>query len=229
MSNKYKVIIFDLDNVLYDEKNYILATFKKVAELLDKKFNLKSKEVYNQLVKDFNKKTSLYPRLFNDLLKKYFGRCDQDLLNEILLAYSKVKPKIYLYPGAEKIISKLKASYQLVLLTNGRIDTQKNKVKILKIAPYFTNIIYARKFGAKHEKPSTLPYKKILKILNISANQAVAIGDNPYTDFKGPKKLGIKTVRVLTGEFKNIKINKKYQPDFTIKKLSDLIGLLNKN
>jgi putative hydrolase of the HAD superfamily len=227
IDREIKAIIFDLDNVLYDERLYIFNAYKEIADYLSKKFRLNEKEIYNRLVNNFQKKTSVYPKLFNNLLEDYFGKYDEDLLKNILSIYSSIKPKIRLYDGTREILLKLKKKYKLGLLTNGRIETQKNKVKLLDIKNFFDAIVYARKFGKEQEKPSTIPYKALLKNLNISSKNTLSIEDNPYTDFKGAKKLGILTTRVLTGEFKNINSDKKYQPDFTIKNLKELFKLLN--
>lgn len=225
MSKKIEAIIFDLDNVMYDEKTYVFKAFEAVAKLLAGKIKLKRKVIVSHLIRDFRKTSSMYPRLFNDILEQYFGYCDKKLLDQVLRVYAQVKPRLKLYPGAEHVLKNLQKKYKLGLLTNGRIDIQKNKVKLLQIAKYFAAIVYAREFA---EKPSPVAYRALLKKLKIYPDRALTVEDNPFTDFKGAKKLGIKTVRVLTGEFKNVAANKSYQPDFIIKKLPDLLKIIKR-
>ena len=50
----------------------------------------------------------------------------------------------------------------------------------------------------------------------------IYIGDNPNKDFVNIKKLGIKTVRVLTGNYKNLKLSKKFEAEITIRNLNFL-------
>ncbi len=59
-------VIFDLDNVLYDERDYICAAFRSIALFLSERCRFSEDEIYSKLVCDFEKKGSMYPRLFND-------------------------------------------------------------------------------------------------------------------------------------------------------------------
>jgi hypothetical protein len=63
-------------------------------------------EVYSKLVNDFEKKGSMYPRLFNDALND-FG-LDQSLASEILRLYTNVDSKIRLFPEAKKTLLTLR-------------------------------------------------------------------------------------------------------------------------
>ena len=73
-----KAVFFDLDNTLYDTKKYNLRAFKSISEFLEEKYNQNSNEVYEILKNYWEKKTSMYPKLFDDILKKEpnepFGR-----------------------------------------------------------------------------------------------------------------------------------------------------------
>ncbi|MCL0059468.1 HAD hydrolase-like protein, partial [Dehalococcoidia bacterium] len=63
-----KAVIFDLDNTLYNVEQYYLGAFKGIAEYLSKKYNLSEQENYKRLVNLWREKTSMYSRLFDDLL-----------------------------------------------------------------------------------------------------------------------------------------------------------------
>ena len=59
----------------------------------------------------------------------------------------------------------------------------------------------------------------------IKYDPKVFIGDNPYTDFLIPNKVGILTIRVLTGLYRNIPNNivkKEYRPNITLRNLKSL-------
>jgi len=43
----------------------------------------------------------------------------------------------------------------------------------------------------------------VLNDLNISAEHSVYVGDNPHTDFRGAKEVGMATIRLRRGEFSN--------------------------
>ena len=224
--SKINAVIFDLDNVLYDEKDYLYAAFNKIAAYLSERCSISQEKIFEKLVTDFQNKTSMYPRLFNDLI----ADCglDQKLISEILTLFSSIKPDLKLYSGSEDLFLNLKKqNIKLGLVTNGSVKTQKNKVKLLNVERFFDSIIYAREVGAGKEKPDPEAYKLILADLGAKPEEAMCVGDNPFTDFLGAKKLGIKTVRLQSGEFKNVNLSQEYEADITVKTFSQIYHLVN--
>ena len=53
-----------------------------------------------------------------------------------------------------------------------------------------------------------------------NATNMIYIGDNPNKDFVNIKKIGIKTIRVLTGNYKNLILSEKFEAEITIKNLT---------
>jgi FMN phosphatase YigB (HAD superfamily) len=93
-------------------------------------------EVYSKLVNDFEKKGSMYPRLFNDALND-FG-LDQSLASEILRLYTNVDSKIRLFPEAKKTLLTLRGlGLKLALVTNGGASIQHNKIRLLGVEEFF--------------------------------------------------------------------------------------------
>ena len=65
---KFELIIFDLDNTIYDEKKYDVAALKSVSIYLEKKIFLKKNKIFNDLKKLRFKKSK--PLIFNRYLNK---------------------------------------------------------------------------------------------------------------------------------------------------------------
>ena len=217
-----KAVIFDLDNTLYNEARYIdhaYGAISKYVSELDE--NMNRRRFYEALKRKFAARGSQYPRLFNEVLADH-GIYGQKLLKSILRLYSSVAPNIKLYPSALAVLKRLKKGHKLCLITNGNVTTQKNKVKLLKLSRQFDSIVYARALSKSQEKPSPAPYLLTLKRLGVSAAEAVYVGDNPLNDFSGAKKIGIKTIRLLKGEFKNLEVAQKDDADHRV---SDLRGV----
>jgi putative hydrolase of the HAD superfamily len=225
---KINAVIFDLDNVLYDEKDYFYAAFNKIAAYLSERCSIPQEKIFEKLVNDFQNKTSMYPRLFNDLI----ADCglDQKLISEILILFSSIEPDLKLYSGSEDLLLNLKKqNIKLGLVTNGSVETQKNKVKLLNVERFFDSIIYAREVGVGKEKPDPEAYKLMLADLGAKPGEAICVGDNPFTDFLGARKLGIKTVRLQSGEFKDVNLGQAYEADITVKMISQIYSLVNSN
>ncbi len=218
-------VIFDLDNVLYDEKEYIFAAYRSIARFLSERCRLDAGKVYSKLVVDLERKGSLYPKLFNDAIAD-FG-LDQSLLPEILSLYASVNAPIRLFPDSEAALKLVRQrGLKVALVTNGGAKTQHNKVGLLKLEGCFDAILYAREMGAGVEKPHPDIYKEVLRRLGASAEEALCIGDNPYTDFLGAKKLGMRTLRVLRGEFKDVRLSDEYEAEYVLDSLDGLLLLL---
>lgn len=220
-------VIFDLDNVLYDERKYLLAAYRNIAKYLSEHYNIGEQKIYHKLAQDSKIKTTMYPKLFNDLLSDL--DMAQEVLPILLDIFSNTQTDLKLRATAKELILYLKKQdTKLGLLTNGTIKVQINKVRILGLEKYFDEIVYARELGKENEKPNPEAYLTIIKKLGAKPEQTICIGDNPYTDFRGAKKLGIQTVRLVQGEFKNVKLSEEYEADKNVRSLKEFYLFLQK-
>jgi HAD superfamily hydrolase (TIGR01450 family) len=80
----------------------------------------------------------------------------------------------------------------------------------------------AKVFG----KPSPTLFRGILKKFRAIPNDCIMISDDPLSDLLGAKKLGMKTVFVTSGKYKDEGIlknlNKNFQPDFIYRNISQI-------
>ena len=222
-----RAVVFDLDNVLYDETDYIFAAYREIAAFLSNKCGLPSSEIYSRLVSDFQKKTSMYPRLFNDFVADL--GLGQEVVPEILRIYVSVSPKLSIYSEAEDVLRRLGLDgVKLGLLTNGNVATQRNKVELLGLEKFFDAVVFARERGREYEKPNPEAYRVVLRALRVLPEESVCVGDNPHTDFLGARQLGLKSVRLLRGEFRDVRLGAEYEADITVESLTELLGVLGK-
>jgi putative hydrolase of the HAD superfamily len=73
-------------------------------------------------------------------------------------------------------------------------------------------------------KPAEEIFKSALALLGISASEVVFVGDTIDADIEGSKAVGMKAVYI---ERREQKPSEKFQPDKTIKRLSELPAILN--
>lgn len=75
-------------------------------------------------------------------------------------------------------------------------------------------------------KPSPTFFREILKRLKVKPDDCMMISDDPLSDLLGAKKLGMKTVFVTSGKYKDEEIlkslNKEFQPDFVYQNISQI-------
>jgi putative hydrolase of the HAD superfamily len=125
------------------------------------------------------------------------------------------------YNDVLPVLEDLKKTYFLGLLTNGATDLQNEKIDGAGIRNYFHQIICSGELG--YAKPNSLLFKEILIRFNVTAKQAIMIGDSLRKDILGAQSLGMKTVWVNrdgTGRDNSI------VPDFEISNLIELKKVL---
>lgn len=217
VSKNIKAYIFDLDYILFNEDLYYFVVFEKMSTFLNldneklnlmKKIYIENKLISKDILGDILKGLSLFTP---QLQEKFFE------------FYKSVYKPLSLYEDSKEVVPILrKRNYKLGIITNGTFEAQKNKIKCLGIERLFDEILYAREFGKRYEKPHVKPFIEICKRLKIKPYQSVYIGDNPVIDFVGAKKVGFVTIRVLRGAYKEFK-SKPYV-DYEINNLYELLG-----
>ncbi len=187
-----KAIIFDLDNTLYNEKEYIFSGFRKVAEYLVNKYGFSFQEIYDILVTDFEK--GLRGKNFDELLNKIGIKEDIEVL---ITVYRTHYPQIKLFNDAQYILDYLYSmGIKLGLITDGPPASQYNKIMALGLRKYFDVIIVTDELGVNYRKPHPKPYLLVLKILNVKPQESIFVSDSDQKDLAGAKAIGMWTVLV---------------------------------
>lgn len=218
-----KSVIFDLDDTLYNEKDFVAGAFAEVCKYLSKKYSLNYYKLLDDCIEILDKKGR--GKIFNILCKNY--NLDESIENLIEI-YRNSKPKLNLYEDSYYILDKLLGKYKLGIITDGISKVQWNKIEMLGICDYFDKIIVTDDLGKKFWKPNKFTYLEILKNFKCLPKEAIYIGDNPYKDFIGAKKLGINTIRIIRGhgDYVKIKLDKSFEANYTINSLKEVFKYL---
>ena len=211
------IIVFDLDEVLYDEKTYVISGFRTVSEFLEKDEAIPKKIIFEYLKRRLK---NCRERILNDLLDN-FRIYSQKNLKKCISVYRTHTPKIKLYPDAKDCLKRLK-NYPLYIVTDGNKIVQKNKIKALNLENHIKKIILTSNYGLRNSKPSTFCFQKICDMEKTSPTNLVYIGDDPHKDFVGLKREGFKTIRLFKGRFKNERLSKEFEADYKIKSLKEI-------
>ena len=132
------VVIFDLDDTLYSEKDYVISGYRAVSENY----------------KEFSDMEALLRRAFEQGKKAFNevfaakGILDEDNLNKAIMIYRYHEPIISLYEGVEDMLVRIKSlGKKLGLITDGRPEGQRAKIKSLRLEGLFDKIIITKKIG----------------------------------------------------------------------------------
>ncbi|MCX6049330.1 MAG: HAD family hydrolase [Chloroflexi bacterium] len=197
--NRWQAIIFDLDDTLYPEHDYVLSGFQAAAHWAEAQFGINSVIGFDYLQTLF--RSGVRGDTFNQWLM-HFGLLShhntpdnaQRLVAQLVEAYRIHEPTLCPFPEVTLYLPKLHQQYRLGLVSDGYLEVQQRKLAALGIAHYLGAVVFSDQWGRTAWKPSTTPFKAVLEQLNVTASEALYIADNPLKDFYGPRQLGMATI-----------------------------------
>ena len=146
--------------------------------------------------KEFRKMQEIVPTYRRDAWTKglrQLGIEDPELgheLAELFPAERRKRP--FVYEETFSVLDQLKGNYQLLLLTNGSPDLQKEKLTgVPELVPYFDHIVISGQFGKG--KPDSSIFQHALDLLSLKNDEAIMVGDKLTTDILGANRTGIKS------------------------------------
>lgn len=133
-----KAVIFDLDDTLYSEKEYVRSGYRKVAERLPEVDHAAEK-----LWKLFEEKKPAIDALLQQ------EQIDMEERKQICVdAYRYQLPDIHLYEGVAGMLKELRAQgMKLGIITDGRPEGQRAKLQVLELASMVDQIIVTDELG----------------------------------------------------------------------------------
>ena len=106
--------------------------------------------------------------------------------------YRNQKPTISLYPGVYEMLQRIGKDKKLGIITDGRIEGQKAKIKALGLEQLFDKIIITDELGGiEFRKPNTKAFVLMKEYFNAEYAKMFYIGDNIKKDGIAPEQLGM--------------------------------------
>lgn len=220
-----KVVVFDLDDTLYKEKDYLRSAYRYIARQLAGD-DVEREEIYGTLYSSYSEGSDA----FAALMERYN---DKAVTKETLLHWYRThKPQISLTDGCREFLSRLAAKgCRLGIITDGRTITQLNKIEALGLHSRIADedIIISERFGS--EKPSDGNYLHFMDKYGAEARYYY-IADNTAKDFITPNRLGWTTVCLKDNgqnvHKQNFSLSDDFLPKYTVEEFGiTLFELLN--
>ncbi|MTI59291.1 MAG: HAD-IA family hydrolase [Firmicutes bacterium] len=218
-----KAVIFDLDDTLYYELDYVKSGFRAVSEYIAFRYQVDKDEFYQELLNILEIEGR--GKTFNIALERFVIPAAE--LKKMIDVYRSHHPEnIRLYEDAVEILNRClkEKRYKIGIITDGNSEVQWNKIKSLGLKEKVDQIIVTDDFGVNKRKPHFFSYQRMLELLQVKAEEAVYVGDNPVKDFINARELGMKTVRIIREHGMHIdkRMAVKYEADYEINTLNDL-------
>lgn len=188
----YEAVIFDLDDTLYSEKQYVKSGYKEIAKEMHRIENMEEK-LWNAFEEG---KPAIDTVLLNE------GIYSQELKEKCLDIYRNQEPDITLYDNVKEMLKTLRESgKKLGIITDGRVNGQESKLQKLGLYSLVDEVIITDQLAGNgnvksFRKPNTIAFEIMKKRLNVRYQDMIYVGDNLSKDFKAPKRLGMSWIHV---------------------------------
>lgn len=181
-----KAVIFDLDDTLYSEKEYVRSGYRAIANTLPQVEQLEEK-----LWTAFEQKKPAIDAVLIDE-----GIYTEGLKQQCLSIYRSHQPAIHFYEGAKELLCQLRYDgYKLGVITDGRSEGQRAKIKALGLDELVDHIIITDELGGvEYRKPNKTAFVKMQELLDVPFEEMCYIGDNIKKDFVAPNMLGMRSI-----------------------------------
>jgi pyrophosphatase PpaX len=212
MNSKINTILFDLDGTLIDTNELIISTY---LHTLDKYYP-------GQYGRE-----DVLPFL-GPTLHEVFGNMDPERVEEMVLEYRtwNLANHDLLVTEFEGVLETLemlrKKGYKLAIVTTKRDDVARKGLKLMKLDSFFDVVVAYD--HVKKVKPDPEPILLALEQLGSKPEEAMMVGDN-FHDILAGKNAGTTTVGVAWS-IKGREYIAKYEPDYILETMSDILTVL---
>lgn len=220
------VVVFDLDDTLYEEETFVRSGYRAVACYLSglPQITVSAEEIYAMMLDLYS--TGGRHRLFDRLLQM-LQLSSGTRIRRCLSVYRLHDPEIHL-PEVTKVCLERLKDRPLYVVTDGNKIVQHNKLRALGLYAVMKRCYITHRYGIRHAKPSPYCFLDIAAKEKAKPSDIVYVGDNPRKDFVGIRPLGFRTIRVLTGSHRTLRMDQAHEADVTIPSLAELSDVLGR-
>lgn len=196
---KYKVLLFDADNTLFDfdacEKRALKLVFERHGILLDAQMNACFHSI-NPMICGAAMKAESSPEMKSSLPVSGSSSIGFTLittgcsLKELINVNWQTGTSCC---GCFSLISQLRKDFRLFLVSNGVVETQYKRLHDSGLYPFFEHIFLSEEVG--YRKPQPEFFTPVLQAaLPSSKEELLLIGDSLSSDIAGANRIGLDCV-----------------------------------
>jgi putative hydrolase of the HAD superfamily len=191
--------VFDVDDTLYLERDYVRTGFVAVDRLLRSRFGVVGfLDAALALSPAWNTSaTTRRGSVIDQALHAVGVSTTPGLIVELVATYRTHRPDIALLADARSALDRTRAeAVAVAVVTDGPLWSQRAKCAALGLAAWAEPIVLTAEWCPDDPKPSTVPFSHVERVRGVRPEDCVYVADNPDKDFEGPSRLGWTTIRV---------------------------------
>lgn len=195
----YYAIGFDLDDTIYNERDYREGAYRSLSQRIANEFNVDAEWAFNSLKRAYEENGDR--EVFQVVMREVGVQepTSSEFIREVLIpGYRTWSGPLHPFPAVIPTLTKLRSlGLRLGLITNGGSATQWNKIRLLGIEPYFDSIIVTGDHLPRNQwKPHPAPFRLCFDELGIEYRHCLYVGNNPSTDVPGAREIGATVIIV---------------------------------
>lgn len=220
-----KAIIFDLDNTLMDfMKMKGRAIDAAITAMIDAGLEISKEQAKAKIDVIYKEKGIEFQKVFDILLEEVLKDVDYKVLAAGVVAYRKAReaeltPYPHVYPTLIKLA---KMGLKLGILSDAPSKEAWLRLAYLNFHHIFDAIVTFDETGER--KPSPVPFKAILKKLNVEPGESLMVGDWAERDIVGASNIGMRTAFAKYGDTFD---TKEHSGDYELNDISELISIVS--
>jgi len=184
-------VIFDMDDTLYPERQFIRSGFRAVAAAVRRRYGVPESESWRVLLTALRQGRRV--RALQVLCDSCHlpAACIPDLV-EVIRGHA---PTLRLPVDSAAAIDRLRHNgWRVGVLTNGLPEVQARKVRALGLDARVDAVVYALEWGSGVGKPDREPFEVVLARLGTPPALTVFVGDDPWCDVVGARRAGLRAI-----------------------------------
>jgi putative hydrolase of the HAD superfamily len=191
MTRPSGAVVFDLDDTLYLERDFVLSGFAAVGRWLRRTHGIAGFEPAAVRLFEAGRRGDIFDAALAEL------GASNALVPELVDRYRSHRPRIALAPDAERWLAAAPPGWALALITDGPVESQAGKVRALGLRRRgFCPVILTDRWGPAFRKPHPRAYEAVMQRLRLPPGRCLYIADNAGKDFAAPNRLGWATVQL---------------------------------
>ena len=183
-----RLVVVDVDDTLYLERDYVRSGFRAVGESIGSTaFGDACWALFEQGVRGDT---------FGRAAVTVGTDAAPDLIERCVAAYRGHAPMITLLPDAVGFLDRWRGAAFLGVVTDGPAASQRAKVRALGLEGRVDRIVVTAELAPGRSKPHPAAFELLQGAAGATGRECVYVADNPAKDFVAPAALGWRTVRV---------------------------------
>ena len=193
---KYKYILFDADNTLFDFdkceeaafKNALISSDVDYSDEIYSSYHVINEGLWKKLEIGLVDRESLKTERFRLTFEKH-GLNNVDYKSVAEIYETDLGKQCYEIDGAFELVERLSKNYDIYIVTNGLTSVQKSRFSLSRITQFVKRVFVSEEVG--YSKPDKLYFERVLGFIGADRSECIVIGDSLSSDIDGAINSGI--------------------------------------